>query len=281
LDAKRYPLNLSRRVRTAMGSMGHLFLAPANDEVGGRWGADEAARAMHGGSEEMLAVAADPASPQDDMLLPTGADRPGFLPLSAQALADSALVRRVQGGDMAAFEELFHKYNGVIYRTALAITRDPGIAEEVLQDCFYKAYTNIHRIQSDLPLSPWLHRVAVNLSCNALKRRRHWLEPIENLAERLFADPHHSPEHLCEQSELQGTLRDIVNTLPLKHRVVIVLHYLQDLSLPEIATILDCPVGTVKSRLHYARKVLKLELEARYLAEPPVTATGLVQPQKA
>jgi len=261
--------------------MGHLLLSTADNDVGFRHGAFDAALDRRSGSEETLALAANPTPSVEETLLVSTPDEPTAPPLSAQAQADSALVRRVQAGDMAAFEELFHKYNGVIYRTALAITRDPGIAEEVLQDCFYKAYTNIHRIQSDLPLTPWLHRVAVNLSCNALKRRRHWLEPIENLAERLFADPHHSPEHLCEQSELQGTLRDIVNTLPIKHRVVIVLHYLQDLSLPEIAVILDCPVGTVKSRLHYARKVLKLEMEARYLAEQPAPPAALIQPQKA
>lgn len=192
----------------------------------------------------------------------------GLAPLAAPVPNDDMLlVQRVQAGDMAAFEALFHKYKAVIYRTALAITRDPGLAEEVLQDCFYKTYVNIQRIHGDTPLSPWLHRVAVNLSCNALKRRRFWLEPLETLAERLFSDPHHSPEHVVERSELQGVIRDLINNLPLKHRVVVVLHYLQDFSLPEIAYILNCPVGTVKSRLHYARKVLKIELEARYLAE--------------
>jgi RNA polymerase sigma-70 factor (ECF subfamily) len=280
LDAKRYPLNLTRRMRAVVDSMGHLLLSPTNDEVGVRFGAVDAASDVVSGSEEMLALAADPTYADDDNTRSAPPVRPDTLPLSAQAQADGALVRRVQNGDMAAFEELFNKYKGVIYRTALAITRDPGIAEEVLQDCFYKAYINIDRIQPDLPLTPWLHRVAVNLSCNALKRRRHWLEPIENLAERLFADPHHSPENLLELSELQGTLRDIVNLLPLKHRVVVVLHYLQELSLPEIAAILECPVGTVKSRLHYARKVLKLEMEARYLAEQSTPATGVVQPQK-
>jgi len=202
------------------------------------------------------------------------------VPLSAQAIADSALVQRVQTGDMGAFEELFHKYKGVIYRTALAITHDPGAAEEVLQDCFYKTYTSIQRIQPDTLLSPWLHRVAINLSCNVIKRRRNWLEPIENIAERFFADPYCSPEHLCEQSELQGAIRAIVNELPVKHRAVVVLHYLQELSLPEIAALLHCPVGTVKSRLHYARKWLKSEIETRYVTGEPASASA-VQIQEA
>jgi RNA polymerase sigma-70 factor, ECF subfamily len=183
---------------------------------------------------------------------------------SEPAHPDTDLVHRIQHGDMAAFEALFFKYQGQIYRTGLAITRDPGAAEEVLQDCFYKTYLNIMNITGDGSLSPWLHRVAVNLSCNAIKKRRVRLEPIDDVAEGHFAaDPHQSPEAEAERAELQGTMRDAINALPLKHRLVITLHYLQDFSLPEIAYILDLPVGTVKSRLHHARKSLRLSLESQ------------------
>ncbi len=184
--------------------------------------------------------------------------------VGASSVDDATLVIRVQGGDLNAFEQLFMRYKGMIYRTALAVTRDSGAAEEVLQDCFLKTYQNINRINTDVPLSPWLHRVAVNLSCNVLKKRRSWLEPLENLAERLFADPSRSPEQAAEHSELSATLQRAINKLPLKHRVVVVLHYLQEFSLPEISYILDCPVGTVKSRLHYARQVLRISLEKEF-----------------
>ncbi len=177
---------------------------------------------------------------------------------------DTGLVRKIQRGDIAAFEALFFKYQGQIYRTALAITRDPGAAEEVLQDCFYKTYLNIMNITGEGSLSPWLHRVAINLSCNTLKKRRVILHPIDDVAEGFItADPHHSPEAVAERVELQGTMRDAINSLSLKHRIVVTLHYLQDFSLPEIAFILDLPVGTVKSRLHHARKALRSRLEAQ------------------
>lgn len=172
--------------------------------------------------------------------------------------ADTELVWRIQRGDMAAFEVLFLKYQGPIYRTALAVTRDAGAAEEVLQDCFYKTYLNIMNITGEGSLSPWLHRVAVNLSCNAIKKRRVRFEALDDVAESMMtADPHQSPESVVEQSELRVKMRDAINALPLKHRVVVALHYLQDFSLPEIAYILDLPVGTVKSRLHHARKALR------------------------
>lgn len=178
--------------------------------------------------------------------------------------ADTPLIRQIQRGDMAAFESLFFKYQGQIYRTALAVTRDPGAAEEVLQDCFYKTYLNIMKINGEGSLSPWLHRVAVNLSCNALKKRRVRLEPIDDVAEGFVtSDPHQSPEAIAERSELQGTMREAINSLPLKHRIVVTLHYMQDFSLPEIAYILDVPVGTVKSRLHHARKALRFRLETQ------------------
>ncbi|MGA7733561.1 MAG: sigma-70 family RNA polymerase sigma factor [Chloroflexia bacterium] len=211
----------------------------------------------------------EPDSPPDDYLilleeikLEPLLTTPGEAAVVAPAHPDTDLVRRIQRGDMAAFEALFFKYQGHIYRTGLAITRDPGAAEEVLQDCFYKTYLNIMNITGDGSLSPWLHRVAVNLSCNAIKKRRMHTEPIDDVAEGHFAsDPRHSPEAQAERAELQGTMRAAINALPLKHRLVITLHYLQDFSLPEIAYILDLPVGTVKSRLHHARKALRFTLE--------------------
>src|SRR5205085_11087380 len=115
IDVKGLPVHLSARMRTVVGSMGHLFLAPAiKDEPSLNDGVDTVLAAglarVEGGGEETLDVAAD---------LATTATRDGGPALSAQAQADTALVRRVQQGDMAAFEELFHKYSGVIYRTAL------------------------------------------------------------------------------------------------------------------------------------------------------------------
>lgn len=177
---------------------------------------------------------------------------------------DTLLVRAIQHGDVAAFETLFFKYQGQIYRTALAITRDPGSAEEVLQDCFYRTYLNIMNITGDGSLSPWLHRVAINLSCNAIKKRRVRMEPIEDVAEATFAtDPHQSPEMSVERAELRSSMRDAINSLSLKHRIVVTLHYLEEFSLPEIAYILDLPLGTVKSRLHHARKELRGRIEAQ------------------
>jgi RNA polymerase sigma-70 factor (ECF subfamily) len=179
---------------------------------------------------------------------------------------DKELIARIQADDLAAFECLFHKYQNQIYRAALGITGDHGMAEEILQDCFLKAYRHIDHLHGDYSLLPWLYRIAVNLSYDCLRRhRRHsWLAPLENFANYLIGADNPlatSPEKQVEQEELQALVRAGIADLSVKHRVVIVLHYLQDFSLEEIAYILDCPVGTVKSRLHYARKVLQHRFE--------------------
>ncbi len=179
---------------------------------------------------------------------------------------DKELIARIQVGDLSAFECLFHKYQNQIYRTALGITGDHGMAEEILQDCFLKVYRHIDHLHGDYSLLPWLYRIAVNLSYDYLRRhkRRSWLAPLENFANYLIGADNPavaSPEKQVEREELQAIVRAGIADLNVKHRVVIVLHYLQGFSLEEIAYILDCPVGTVKSRLHYARKVLKRRFE--------------------
>ncbi|HEX9439302.1 MAG TPA: sigma-70 family RNA polymerase sigma factor, partial [Roseiflexaceae bacterium] len=120
------------------------------------------------------------------------------------------------------------------------------------------------QIDDSLPLLPWLYRVAANLAYNRARRRTFWSEPFHTLAERLWAPARRSPEQVAEQHELQALVRALLDELPPHHRAVLVLHYLQDYSIPEIAGILDCPEGTVKSRLHHARKRLRGRLQQRY-----------------
>jgi RNA polymerase sigma-70 factor (ECF subfamily) len=175
---------------------------------------------------------------------------------------DIDLVRRVQAGDLKAFEDLYDRYKGPIFRTALAITRQPDAAEEILQDCFLRAYTHLHKVDDRAPFPAWLHRIAVNLSYNWIAKRRLWLTPLEEVIDQLVAGPLSSPEHAAEQGELRHIIQDAIDGLPFAQRVVIILYYLQDFNLNDIAYILDCPVGTVKSRLHYGRENLRRRLEA-------------------
>jgi len=163
-----------------------------------------------------------------------------------------------------ALERLFGRYQRQVYQLALGVTRNAETAEEVLQDTFYRLYVNAAQLDGSRPLLPWLCRVAANLSYNQARQRYFWTEPFHTLAERLRAPLRRSPEHLAEEHELQALVRSTLDKLSPNHRAVLVLHYIHEYSLPEIAEILECPLGTVKSRLHYARKLLKHQLERRY-----------------
>ncbi len=183
---------------------------------------------------------------------------------SAEAitLTDADLLDAIRANDMLALQALFDRYRTQVYQTALGIVRDTYLAEEVLQDCFYRLYRYAERIDGSSPIAPWLYRVTVNLCYSRLKkRRRHWAEPFHEFAERLRAGPRTSPEVVAEQHEMQAIIRDTLARLSPQHRAVLVLHYFHDYSLAEIADILECPEGTVKSRLFYARKVLKEQLQ--------------------
>jgi RNA polymerase sigma-70 factor, ECF subfamily len=177
---------------------------------------------------------------------------------------DAALLERVAAGDLTALEQLFARYQRQLHQLALGVTRDPQTAEEVLQDTFYRLHKHAAQLDGSLPLLPWLYRVAANLSYNQARRRHIWAEPFHALAERLFAPSWRSPEHIAEEHEVQSIVRATLDALSPKHRAVLVLHYIQEYSVQEIAVILDCPEGTVKSRLHHARKLLKEQLERRY-----------------
>ncbi len=175
-------------------------------------------------------------------------------------MSDADLLTAICSNDMSALQTLFDRYRQQLYQTALGITRDPQTAEEVLQDCFYRLYRHAAKLDGSTPLAPWLYRVTVNLCYSHLKKRRHWFESFHDLAERLWAGQRSTPEYVAEQHEFQGVVRQTLEKLSPQHRAVLVLHYFHDYSLSEIATILECPEGTVKSRLFYARKVLKEQI---------------------
>jgi RNA polymerase sigma-70 factor (ECF subfamily) len=174
--------------------------------------------------------------------------------------SDAALIARLCEHDLSALGLLFDRYYPQIYRTACAILRDSAAAEDIAQDCFLKLHQHARRIDTSLPLAPWLYRVTVNLSYSWISRRRNRRVSLEALVDRLMSPAVSAPDHLAEKSETERRVRAAVAELPFNQRVVVVLYYLSGRSLEEIADILSCPVGTVKSRLHYARETLRRRL---------------------
>ena len=177
------------------------------------------------------------------------------------APTDRELIQRLCDGDLNALGTLYDRYRLLVFHTALAITRDRQAAEDILQECFLKVNAYARRIDVNLPLEPWLYRVTVNLSYTYVTRRSRWLTSLESVIDRLVSPARTSSEYHAEMSELQSVIQQAINELQPSQRMTVILYYLNDLSLKEISYILDCPVGTVKSRLYYGREHLKRQLE--------------------
>lgn len=178
-----------------------------------------------------------------------------------EEFTDRDLVERLQRADLSALGLLYDRHRQMVYRTALAITGDSDAASDLLQDVFLRLYRFIERVDPQLPLEPWLYRMTANLSYTWVKRQGRWLRPLEDLADWLAGNHKNIAQQTTEQVENVGQLHHALLKLPVNQRMVVVLFYVNDLQVQEIAEILDIPVGTVKSRLHYGRQMLKEALE--------------------
>ena len=177
---------------------------------------------------------------------------------------ESILVADLCDGDMTALAILVDRHKDLVYRVAMQITKNSDDASDVLQDAFLKVYDSINAFRQESAFETWLYRIVVNLSIDAVKKRKRQQESMASLSEA--SDVHQSqdiqqdPTRQAEKNELQEWVTQAVNSLSIKHRAVVILHELEGLSHPQIADILDCSEGTVRSRLHYARKRLRVLL---------------------
>jgi RNA polymerase sigma-70 factor (ECF subfamily) len=174
-----------------------------------------------------------------------------------ETASDQELVQRLQSGDLEALGHLYDRHRRLVYRTALAISGDKESAADLLQDVFLRLNRFIDNVDPSRPLEPWLYRMTANLSYNWVKRRKRWLRPLEDLADFLVGPGRNNPHEMVEKNDEWEQVQKAVSALPLPQRIVVVMYYLNDLSVQEIAEFLDIPEGTVKSRLHYGRNALK------------------------
>ena len=172
------------------------------------------------------------------------------------------LIARAKCGDLKAFEILYGMYKGPIFRTGMAVTGDRLAAEEILQETFLRAFKHLHNIREGVSLSPWLYRIAVNLAYDWATQHRRWQVALDGIIEQLISPAVTSPEQSLEERELYELVYEAIDKLEPRQRVTLVLFYLQEFSLAEIAEVMECPVGTVKSRLYHARENLRRELLA-------------------
>ena len=185
------------------------------------------------------------------------------------ASSDALLVERVQNGDVAAFDVLVRKYRERLYGIIYNLTSNREDAADLTQEAFIKAFSSINRFRGKSAFFTWLYRIGVNTALSHLKRNRfrrffsleHIQEEGSNaqVLETLAAK--HKSEKGALLSELQEKLNEAMQKLSPKHRTVVVLFEIEGLSHQEIADIVGCSVGTVRSRLHYAKQQLQADLK--------------------
>jgi RNA polymerase sigma-70 factor (ECF subfamily) len=187
-----------------------------------------------------------------------------------EADADLVVVRRVQAGDVAAFDELVKKYRMRVYSVVYNLTSNREDASDLTQDAFIKAFQSINRFQGQSSFFTWLYRIAVNSTLTHIRKNR--LRTFFSF-EKLDQDDPVSAEVIAALTdasgadretfarELQEKLNEAMQKLSIKHRTVITLFEIDGLSHQEIAEVMDCSVGTVRSRLHYAKQLLQSELQ--------------------
>jgi RNA polymerase sigma-70 factor (ECF subfamily) len=178
---------------------------------------------------------------------------------------EALLIDNLREGDTTALAILVEKYKRLVYRIAIQITKNHEDANDVMQDTFLKVYESIHSFRKDAAFETWLYRIVVNHAMNLVKRRERQRECSLSRTSEMEIDPDlrrsadlaNNPHLNAERKELQKWVMQAVNSLPLKHRMVVILHEFEGLTHSEIASILNCSEGTVRSRLHYARQKLR------------------------
>jgi RNA polymerase sigma-70 factor (ECF subfamily) len=189
-----------------------------------------------------------------------------------EADVDLAIVKRVQAGEVAAFDQLMLKYRERLYGVIYNLTSNREDAADLTQDAFIKAFQAINRFHGQSSFFTWLYKIAVNTTLSHLRKNR--LRSFFSL-EKLQEDDANAQllNQLTDKTdvdrgaylrELQEKLNEAMHKLSIKHRTVITLFEIDGLSHAEIAEIMGCSEGTVRSRLHYAKQFLQGEL-AKYL----------------
>lgn len=200
--------------------------------------------------------------------LPAPARPPPRFPAPVDPAEEPSLVRRSQQGDLTAYDELVRRYQERIYATIYHMTSNHEDANDLAQETFIKAFQAIKSFKGGSSFYTWIYRIAVNKTINFLKQRKNRthlsLNDLDFNAEHdpdlvaLVSDK--TPRREVNLAELQEKLNTAMQKLSEPHRLVVTLHDVQGLPHDEIAEIMGCNIGTVRSRLFYARQQLQAYL---------------------
>jgi len=177
---------------------------------------------------------------------------------------EGALILRCQAGEKQAYGELVNKYMKRAYYTALGLIGSPEAAMDLSQEAFIRAYRAIKRLDADKKFFTWYYRILKNLCLNYLRDRARQARPFSEVGETTLlkmSDQSEDASNHVEREETKEIVWDAINSLKPQEREIIILKDFQEHSYKEISELLDCPMGTVMSRLYNARQALKVKLE--------------------
>ena len=182
--------------------------------------------------------------------------------------SDLVLVKRVQRGDKSAFDLLVRKYQHKVVKLVLRYVRNPAEAEDISQEAFIKAYRALPQFRGDSAFYTWMYRIAINTAKNSLASRDRspiaydldLTDPEESHSVQTKLQDPDTPEGLALTEEIRGIVNSAIEALPEELKTAIVLRELDGLSYEEIAAAMECPVGTVRSRIFRAREAIDKRL---------------------
>lgn len=169
---------------------------------------------------------------------------------------DKELLKKALAGDLSAFEELVSSNEKRIYNLCFYMMKNQQDAQDMAQDALIKAWKNLKKFHLKSTFSTWLYRIAVNTCLDELRKRKNKTLSVENLSEKGHTIQDEKSKNFDEVSALRQDIQTAMNCLASNEKLIIVLKDVQGYSYEEISLIINCPLGTVRSRLSRARKKL-------------------------
>ena len=183
-------------------------------------------------------------------------------------LDDDILIRTFLKGDETAFEVLFKKYREQVARLVYSISKQESLVDDVVQEVFLLVYRHLPKFRQQAAFKTWIYRITVNETLRQLNKSKKWqplpegeVEPANLPSTLVIFESGDSPERVLINGQQQEIVQNALKAIKPAHRAILVLYYLEDLSVQEIGQILEIPEGSVKSRLYYARHNLKNALD--------------------
>lgn len=195
-------------------------------------------------------------------------------------LDDDILIRTFLKGDETAFEVLFKKYRDQVARLVYSISKQESLVDDVVQEVFLLVYRHLPKFRQQAAFKTWIYRITFNETLRQLNKAKKWqslpegeMEPANVPSTLVIFESGDSPERVLINGQKQAIVQNALKAIKPAHRAILILYYLEDLSVQEIGQILEIPEGSVKSRLYYARHNLKNALNPILGPEVPGEAT--------